>query len=94
MDVRDAINAGAIPGPRLLTSIHQITERIPWNQSSGESRARVNQGAGGGGRSALATMGSVTDSGGRLAGFRERRFIGSNRPSMALNEHHSLAFSE
>lgn len=94
MDVRDAINAGAIPGPRLLTSIHQITERIPWNQSSGESRARANQGAGGGGRSALATMGSVTDSGDRLAGFRERRFIGSNRPSMALNEHHSLAFSE
>lgn len=47
MDVRDAINAGAIPGPRLLTSIHQITERIPWDQSSGESRARVNQGAGG-----------------------------------------------
>ena len=62
-DVRDAINAGAIPGPRLLTSIHQITERIPWNQSSGESRARANQGAGGGGRSALATMGSVTDAG-------------------------------
>ena len=26
-DVRDAINAGAIPGPRLLTSIHQITEK-------------------------------------------------------------------
>jgi len=25
--VRDAINAGAIPGPRLLTSIHQITEK-------------------------------------------------------------------
>ena len=25
-DVRDAIDAGAIPGPRLLTSIHQITE--------------------------------------------------------------------
>jgi putative addiction module component (TIGR02574 family) len=26
-DVRDAINAGAIPGPCLLTSIHQITEK-------------------------------------------------------------------
>ena len=51
-DVRDAINAGAIPGPRLLTSIHQITERIPWNQSSGESQARANQGAVGGGRCA------------------------------------------
>ena len=50
-DVRDAINAGAIPRPRLLTSIHQITERIPWNQSSGESRARANQGAVGGRRS-------------------------------------------
>ena len=25
-DVRDAINAGVLPGPRLLTSIHQITE--------------------------------------------------------------------
>jgi hypothetical protein len=76
-DVRDAINAGAIPGPRLLTSIHQITERILWNQSSGESRARANQGAGGGGRSALATMGSVTDwwSAGRFQGtafYREQ----------------------
>jgi hypothetical protein len=26
-DVRDAIDAGAIPGPRLLTSIHQTTEK-------------------------------------------------------------------
>jgi hypothetical protein len=26
-DVRDATNAGAIPGPCLLTSIHQITEK-------------------------------------------------------------------
>jgi len=25
--VRGAINAGAIPGPRLLTSFHQITEK-------------------------------------------------------------------
>ena len=25
--MRDAINAGANPGPRLLTSIHQITEK-------------------------------------------------------------------
>src|SRR6266446_10940757 len=25
--VRDAINAGALPGPRLLTSIHQITDK-------------------------------------------------------------------
>ena len=25
--MRDAINAGAIPGPRLLTSIHQISEK-------------------------------------------------------------------
>jgi imidazolonepropionase-like amidohydrolase len=26
-EVRDAINAGALPGPRLLTSIHQITDK-------------------------------------------------------------------
>jgi imidazolonepropionase-like amidohydrolase len=26
-DVRDAINAGALPGPRLLTSIHQFTDK-------------------------------------------------------------------
>ena len=26
-DVHNAINTGAIPGPRLLTSIHQITEK-------------------------------------------------------------------
>src|SRR6516165_513361 len=32
-DVRDAINAGANPGPRLLTSIHQITEKSALLQS-------------------------------------------------------------
>jgi len=31
--VRDAINAGANPGPRLLTSIHQITEKSALLQS-------------------------------------------------------------